>query len=69
MRRREFITLLGGTAAAWPHAAQAQQEERMRRIGVLLPATADHTHYQIWLGALGLTVPPSVLAQAHEVME
>ena len=50
MRRREFIAALG-SVAAWPLVARAQQPEGMRRIGVLLNATADDPEYQARLGA------------------
>src|SRR5262245_40762159 len=46
MKRREFITLLGAGAGSWPLAARAQQRERMRRVGVLMPGAADDPEFQ-----------------------
>jgi putative tryptophan/tyrosine transport system substrate-binding protein len=72
MKRREFITLLGGAAATWPVVARAQQRDRMRRIGVLMPASADDAESQTRVGAflqglqqLGWTIGRNVRVDTH----
>src|SRR5713101_5482909 len=62
MRRREFITLLGGVAAAWPLCARSQERERVRQVGVLFGLAADdpvsqarHTAFVQGLQELGWT--------------
>ena len=51
MRRRDFVTLLGSTAATWPLVARAQQPYRMRRMGVLMGPAEDHEALS-WVAAL-----------------
>ena len=58
MNRREFMTLLGGAAVAWPVAARAQPPDRMRLIGVLMAYAESDSTAQSWLAAF-----PAALAK------
>src|SRR5262245_37603398 len=66
MRRREFITLLGG-AATWPLMARAQQGERMRRIGVLMHTIPDEPEVQARIAAFSQGLQQSGWAVGQNV--
>ena len=67
MIRREFITLLGGAAAAWPLAVQAQQPERVRRIGVLMNTTASDAEGKARFAAFSQALQRSGWADGRNV--
>jgi putative ABC transport system substrate-binding protein len=72
MRRRDLITVLAGSAVAWPIRATAQQREQIRRVAILLPATADDPVFQARLAAfyqelalLGWSIGRNVRIDTH----
>src|SRR5262249_25233746 len=67
MKRREFITLLGGAAAAWPLAARAQQPDRMRRIGIIPPGTEGDTEAQTRLAAFRQAMEQLGWKESHNI--
>jgi putative tryptophan/tyrosine transport system substrate-binding protein len=67
MRRREFITLIGGAAAAWPLAARAQQGERMRRIGVLMPYDENDSEMKLRYSAFTQALADLGWTDGHNV--
>ena len=68
MRRREFITLIGGAAAAWPLTARAQPAERVRRIAVLFPRSADDSEAETRLGAFLTAMKQAGWTEGHNLL-
>ncbi len=67
MRRREFISLIGGAAAAWPLAARAQQYDGVRRIGVLMNFPSDDPEGQARLAAFTQALPKLGWTEGHNL--
>src|SRR6516164_7723965 len=67
IRRREFITLLGSAAAAWPLAAQAQQPERVHRIGVLMGLAASDRDASGWISAFEQALQKSGWSEGRNI--
>src|SRR5262249_56044058 len=78
MRRRDFIKAVASSASFWPLAVRAQQGERLRRIGVLIPAAPDDREFQAhlaaflqglqqlgWVFRLPISHPPSISPPPH----
>jgi putative ABC transport system substrate-binding protein len=66
--RREFIALLGGAAAAWPHAARAQQAERVRRIGILMSGTEADPELQSRIAVVRQTLEQHGWSEGRNVL-
>jgi putative tryptophan/tyrosine transport system substrate-binding protein len=67
MRRRDFITLLGGTAAVCPLTVRAQQSERMRHIGVLMAFSENDPEAQSWAGGFREEVGKLGWIEGHNI--
>ena len=67
MRRREFITLLGGAAVALPFAARAQQPDRVRRVGVLMGYAEDDPETKVRLAAFRQRLEKRGWSEGHNV--
>ena len=67
MRRRAFITLLGGAAAAWPLAVRAQMRDRMRRVGVIMGFAEDDEVWQTYLATFRQRLQDFGWSEGHNI--